>query len=71
MKHDLEVAGEQIKADLEKIEQQKRALAVKERKIDEMAQRVRENSAEIESFVAVSHCCCQCHIVVQIITGMN
>jgi hypothetical protein len=49
----LEVTAEKVNADKQDIEQQQRLLTVEKRKLENLAQQVRDKSAEIDELVAV------------------
>ena len=55
-KHELEATDEKVKADVETMEKQRRQLNGDRQKLYQLAQQVRDKSAEIDDLVAV-RCC--------------
>jgi len=52
-KHELEATDEKVKADVEVMERQRRQLNADRQKLDQLAQQVRDKSAQIDDLVSV------------------
>jgi len=63
-KHELEDTDERVKSEVEAMERQRRQLNADRQKLDQLAQQVRDKSAEIDDLVSV-RCSTDCSFLQQ------